>query len=215
MSGFFKTVEQAVSGNSTLVIGNTKTGKTHWIITQLLKTASSDVLWVSFDNLNFENQNLSTWQVGTPESWTDFEKNVIMPVRSKELHSKVMVVEGLDVAGEFYRKERLAKLGAEFTRQIFGEVGPKLRETIAILRNGCDTLYLSMATKSKVDVTGVPSTSFTMNADAITKIMNMCPNVVYTSSKPERDPKGVITGTGYYVQENSNLAMNFTNGSKS
>lgn len=207
--------EAANVGKSTIFVGQSKSGRTHQIVNRILKDENAgDVLWITFDNINFEGRNLTTWKVATPDSWDSFDKNVLIPVRSGNLKAHIMVVEGLDIAAGYYKDERIKKLGEASTQKVFGEIGNKMRETMAILRNGSDKQFYSMVTRSKIDIGGTPVTSFGTNNDATQKIITMCSDVVYTSVKPLRDAKGVVTETQFFVQNSSILATQFIQGDK-
>lgn len=213
-----------IKGDITCVFGATKSGRTHQIIKRILArpTVETDkVLWVTFGNLNFEGKARPDWVAGQMETWDAFNTEIYTPLVKRSLvvgehifSPNIIVVEELDIAGQYYYAERMKKLEAKYAQQTFGEVGPKLRETIAVLKSRCDAFFFSLTTRDKFDVGGSPTTVFNTNEDSVRKTLTMASNLVYTTVKTKRETTGVAAAQQYYVQTNSSLAIQFIQGEK-
>jgi hypothetical protein len=209
-----------IKGDITCVFGNTKTGRTKQIIDRVLARPETDkVLWVSFNNINFEGRERPTWVVAQMESWEAFNTQVFTPLKKgtfmidgEVFTPNIIVLEGLEIVGQYYYTERMLKMEAKYAQQVFGEVGPKLREIIAVCKSKCDALFFSLTTRDKVELGGTATVVFATNDDSVQKTLTMASKLVYTSIRTKRNDKGVVQGQAYFVQNNSSLATQFIQG---
>lgn len=205
MSIIRKASEMAV-GMSTLVFGDFSSGKSTAAL-EAIKAAGDNGLWVCFDNVSAVIPQ--TCSVAVPSSWSEFEKDVIIPIRTGELKFDWVVLDGLNVA------LGLILNSPNPTQQVWAEAGTRLKDAIIVLRAKTQlAATVAIVDKEFKDDNdkAVTKPAFDLNPDSQKKILPLFISRWFCYTSAKRDEKKQIIGVDYNIQKNGAMALRFTKG---
>lgn len=197
------------------VWGETATGKSHWIVTQILeKFPEARVAWASFDNLAFVHSfgpKVENFEVGLFYKLADFKNDFLNVVTATPTADNpgydIVVLEGVNGLAQAV----LADLSVDsksggIEKQHYGEMGKEVQGYLVQLRDAArKAFYMSMPMSAGDD--GVVDIS--LNRDLLSRVLPISTQKVYTYAKGYDDPTTGQKAVQYLVQTNPTLAVKF------
>lgn len=197
------------------VWGETATGKSHWIVTQILeKFPEARVAWASFDNLAFVHAfgpKVENFDVGLfyklEDFITGFLNVVTAPVTADNPGYDVVVIEGVNgLAQAVLTSVSEGSKSGGIEKQHYGEMGKEVQGYLVQLRDAArKAFYMSMPIGAGDD--GV--IDFTLNRDLLSRVLPISAQKVFTYAKGFDNAKTGQKDVQYLAQTNPTLAVKF------
>lgn len=194
---------------STLVIGNSGSGKSSLVRDMLLK-AGEKPLWLPFNNTAaLTIPEVQDWDTAVPADWNEFINGIYKPIISGEISGyDALVIDGGDVLAAYALSKQAPSGQAERSDWLIAS--NLVRDNLVKLRGKFKELYMIVDTVADKDTGG---RKINLNPYIKNNLVPLFGQKLYTHVVRERGEGNKLTGKLIYtVQRNPMLSLEFVVG---